>query len=495
MENQPLIELTREQRLQFCKICKNQKLDFNQGLVCGLTGRLADFNDSCIHFEEDTELTQAEGEKQIQTIVQENLAGRSLRLANFLIDLVVFIIILATAGFVLQGLGLFLGITSSPNLSEMSTAGKYLLRFVTGMFYFTLFEALTGRTPAKYITGTRVVRTDGSKAELSTIVKRSLLRYIPFEAFSFLGATPTGWHDRYSDTLVIRHKALPVQLEPQEHYPGVGQSIGITGFFLVLMVAFVPIIPLFGFIDMDFGVFAYYLAFSLTAVWVVNRWRFRRTGQSGFHYRLADLRFLPLLALAALALQTGVMAPLLRKIPIPEALQGLEMYSFTDTGFFSLLTIVVLAPVFEELLFRGIIQDGLMKRIGPWPAIFLSSFLFGFMHLNPWQFVTGVVMGIFIGWVYYMTRDILMAIALHLFNNLFAILTHKISVILADDGKVPTLAAGIFSGTSYYLVVGVAILVTLGCIALLHYFLANRHQQVPEVMAEEDSAVEPQVSE
>jgi len=42
---------------------------------------------------------------------------------------------------------------------------------------------------------------------------------------------------------------------------------------------------------------------------------------------------------------------------------------------------VVVAPVVEELLFRGLLLQGLMLRIGFWPAAVLSSILFGVLHI------------------------------------------------------------------------------------------------------------------
>jgi membrane protease YdiL (CAAX protease family) len=42
---------------------------------------------------------------------------------------------------------------------------------------------------------------------------------------------------------------------------------------------------------------------------------------------------------------------------------------------------VVVAPVVEELLFRGLLLQGLMLRIGFWPAALLSSVAFGVLHM------------------------------------------------------------------------------------------------------------------
>src|SRR5690606_30966839 len=82
--------------------------------------------------------------------------------------------------------------------------------------------------------------------------------------------------------------------------------------------------------------------------------------------------------------------------------------------------IVIAAPILEEVIMRGIILDGLLKRYSPVRSILFSSFLFGLLHLNPWQMVSAMVIGIFAGWVYYRTRSLALPILIHATNNLSA---------------------------------------------------------------------------
>jgi len=90
--------------------------------------------------------------------------------------------------------------------------------------------------------------------------------------------------------------------------------------------------------------------------------------------------------------------------------------------FFS--TTILLAPICEEVLFRGIILNGMLRnKIHPIKAILFSSFLFGLTHMNPWQFVGGFFIGSFIGFIYFTTNSIMDCILLHIFNNSFALLT------------------------------------------------------------------------
>lgn len=85
------------------------------------------------------------------------------------------------------------------------------------------------------------------------------------------------------------------------------------------------------------------------------------------------------------------------------------------------IAVVISAPLFEELIFRGIVLKGFLQS--KWPAVWsilLSSSLFGLVHGNPWQMVGATLIGSAIGFVYYRTQSISNAILLHALNNGFA---------------------------------------------------------------------------
>lgn len=82
----------------------------------------------------------------------------------------------------------------------------------------------------------------------------------------------------------------------------------------------------------------------------------------------------------------------------------------------------IFAPVLEEIIFRGIIQKGLMnKGMKPGRAIFISALIFGAIHFTPWQFVGGLLMGAILGYAYYKTGSLLSSILLHSFNNVVSV--------------------------------------------------------------------------
>lgn len=111
--------------------------------------------------------------------------------------------------------------------------------------------------------------------------------------------------------------------------------------------------------------------------------------------------------------------PIESLVPLPDFFAD-SYASMISPDFASFLTIVVAAPVLEEILFRGIILEGFLLNYPPRKAILLSALLFGAVHFNPVQVVAAFLIGIFLGWVYFRTRTLLPVIGLHLLNNLLS---------------------------------------------------------------------------
>lgn len=87
------------------------------------------------------------------------------------------------------------------------------------------------------------------------------------------------------------------------------------------------------------------------------------------------------------------------------------------------LKVVIIAPVVEELIFRGIIMHGFMRNYPKFIAIFFSALLFALFHLNPWQFSATFILGLLLGWVMVRTRNIFLSILIHALNNFIVLLT------------------------------------------------------------------------
>ena len=124
-------------------------------------------------------------------------ASKNKRFFNYIIDYVVIIIVYV--GLLLVGL--------LELAEEGDSMGELRDRLILVLFYvsyYVLVEGtLKGKTIGKFITNTRTVNLDGSIPGFENILKRSFSRIVPFEVFSFLGNSPGGWHDKWSDTMVI----------------------------------------------------------------------------------------------------------------------------------------------------------------------------------------------------------------------------------------------------------------------------------------------------
>lgn len=88
------------------------------------------------------------------------------------------------------------------------------------------------------------------------------------------------------------------------------------------------------------------------------------------------------------------------------------------------ITTVLFAPLVEEVVFRYTIMKRFLNQ--PLIGIFLSSFLFGIIHvISAGDFIYAipyVAMGIALGYTYYKNRNIWYSIGVHLFQNLFSTL-------------------------------------------------------------------------
>ncbi len=82
-----------------------------------------------------------------------------------------------------------------------------------------------------------------------------------------------------------------------------------------------------------------------------------------------------------------------------------------------ILRIVVIAPVVEEIIFRGVIMSGFSRNYHPVFAIFFSALLFALFHLNPWQFAATFALGLLLGWIRVRTGSLLACIAGHAIHN------------------------------------------------------------------------------
>lgn len=95
-----------------------------------------------------------------------------------------------------------------------------------------------------------------------------------------------------------------------------------------------------------------------------------------------------------------------------------DLFYSLSRNVFGFLSIALIAPIAEEMLFRGGIEGFLLRRkIKPIIAILVSAIIFGVIHANPAQIFFATILGIIFGWMYYRTDSILPSIVGHVLNN------------------------------------------------------------------------------
>ena len=153
------------------------------------------------------ETTNANLLQDVEQEISLQPASLGMRLVNYIIDVIFFYLIVFVGAFSLLGISVAQGGSLEDNVFTQETTSalgmQYLISFSTYFLYYFLFEYFgKGRTIGKLITRTQVKRTDGGSLTVKDVLIRTIVRFVPFEAFSgFFGGF---WHDRWSSTVVAK---------------------------------------------------------------------------------------------------------------------------------------------------------------------------------------------------------------------------------------------------------------------------------------------------
>lgn len=137
-------------------------------------------------------------------------------------------------------------------------------------------------------------------------------------------------------------------------------------------------------------------------------------------FNRVKILLIPVLILSTLALVVGL-ERVGALIPMPSSVQKFFEKMVTK-DIFSIITLVVAAPILEEILCRGIVLRGLLKNYSPQKAIVISAIFFGALHMNPWQALPAFMGGLFLGWTYYKTQSVIPGMIIHATINSTAVL-------------------------------------------------------------------------
>ncbi len=109
------------------------------------------------------------------------------------------------------------------------------------------------------------------------------------------------------------------------------------------------------------------------------------------------------------------------------------------------------APVFEEILFRGIVMTELRKIMPAAWAIIIQGVVFGIFHMILIQGVFAAVFGIILGFIYYKTKKLSVTAAVHMVFNMSAVLQLRDNMYVMTAGLVGSLITAAAIGMFIYL--------------------------------------------
>ena len=144
-------------------------------------------------------------------------------------------------------------------------------------------------------------------------------------------------------------------------------------------------------------------------------------------------------------------------IGLPDMMQ--DTFRAMSRNVFGIISITIMAPLVEELLFRGAIQGHLLRKgMKPVYAILIASAVFGIVHMNPIQIPFAFAIGMIFGWLYYRTGSVVPGMIGHFINN--SIATIQMALLSKEELNTKTIE-WLGEGPTYALF-AISLAVTIG---------------------------------
>jgi membrane protease YdiL (CAAX protease family) len=215
--------------------------------------------------------------------------------------------------------------------------------------------------------------------------------------------------------------ATPVLTETRAPQLGIARSIALcVVFYIVFVAALIPLELLERAVGLSWPRFSVFLIPQVVAWLLTIRLALQWSGttfREACPMRPFPLRIVPPLLLASYG-AVILLLEIAGWIPMPDAWREALKQQFADSHWLMfLLPVVVVAPVAEELFFRGLLLKGYLGRYSVTTAIWVSAIMFALFHLNPWQAVVALPLGVGYAWLLLRTGSVLPSMLSHAMVN------------------------------------------------------------------------------
>ena len=191
------------------------------------------------------------------------------------------------------------------------------------------------------------------------------------------------------------------------------------------LLVFVPAFALIGLVVLRFlpnqemtTILGAFFAVGLLAV-VVAVAPLGRAALPALGLRPANWKYPVLGALGTLALSIAVSQIGVEPEGVKQVIEGVRE---PHQLMLSLVFLALLAPLVEELVFRGLLYGWVAGRWGSWPAVIVSTLAFAGAHWEPAHVVLVAPLGLLFGWLRRRTDSLLPSLFSHIVDNGFSLL-------------------------------------------------------------------------
>ncbi len=444
-------------------------------------------------------------------------AGIARRLAAWCIDGVALTITAGLTGF--AAIGIFVQAKQIDVADGMSTAMSFaimaiflLVTLVVGWLYSAILESSSRQgTLGKMALGIAAADTSGNRLSFGRATGRFFAKLLSgvtlFLGYLIAFASPERrtLHDLLAGTMVVKRSAVAAQASTVDDvpvaatnqrsasYPGIKQALVLLGLVLFIAVAVaVPVGIICEVIDFPFFEHPASMALINTAAFGLAFWcGVRRVGRpfsqvcsvSGVPASL----FAPIgLVIVGASIVISELDNLFRMIlPMPDwVLEIMRDMVMGEPLWGNILAVVIVAPLTEEFLFRGLILSGFMQRYSVRKAVVASTLLFAAIHLNPWQMPGALIAGLLLGWWTIATGSLVPALFGHALFNACPIIAIALGIEIAGYSTDP---AGPLQMQPWWLDLTGLILAAVGIVALRR-MLRRRDGEFPLGSSREEAS-------
>ena len=145
---------------------------------------------------------------------------------------------------------------------------------------------------------------------------------------------------------------------------------------------------------------------------------------------------------------------------------GITEKTLSEEGFFALVTnifiIGIMAGVAEEFFFRGALTSIITKKIkNPHTVIWLVAIIFSIIHFQFSGFIPRMLLGAFLGYLLYWTKNIWVPVFVHFLNNTIAIIGYKLGffklsnespALISSDTNIFTTIVAVLAGLTFFII-------------------------------------------